>query len=82
MGIASSLAQPGDLVCWVHRVERALFLRVSLAEEILQVFGTALFTDDFELNNKARHASRLSWFRKEETLALQIDPATIYVLLA
>ena len=82
MGIASSLAQPGDLVCWVHGVERALILRVTLEENMLQVFGTALFTDDFGLNDKTRHANRLSWFREVETLALSIDAMTIYVLLA
>ncbi|OBT56260.1 hypothetical protein VE04_05109 [Pseudogymnoascus sp. 24MN13] len=82
MGIASSLAQPGDLVCWVRGVEKALVLRVTLLERTLQVFGTALFTEDFALTNQARHASRLTWFKKNETLGLQVDSATIYVLLA
>jgi hypothetical protein len=31
-GIASGLAHPGDLVCWIHGVERALVLRVTLQE--------------------------------------------------
>lgn len=88
MGIASSLAQPGDLVCWVRGVEKALVLRMTLAEgtfqaeRTLQVFGTALFTEDFASTNQDRHASRLKWFRKDEALALQVDSATIYVLLA
>ena len=40
MGIASSLAQPGDLVCWIYGVERALIVRGTLAERVWQVFGT------------------------------------------
>ncbi|RDW56713.1 hypothetical protein BP6252_14006 [Coleophoma cylindrospora] len=83
MGIASRLAQPGDLVCWVRGVERALILRVTLGEykHNFQVFGTALFTNDIE-NHDPHHATRLSWFREGEKLALQIDSTTIYVLLA
>jgi hypothetical protein len=81
-GIASGLAQPGDLVCWVHGVERALVLRVTLQETILQIFGTAVFTDDFGLHDKAFHTTRLSWFREYEEMSLKMDAATIYVLLA
>jgi hypothetical protein len=44
---------------------------------MLEILGTALFTDDFGLNNKAHYASRLSWFREEETLALKMAVATI-----
>ncbi|KAE9369720.1 hypothetical protein N431DRAFT_414004 [Stipitochalara longipes BDJ] len=84
MGVASSLAKPGDLVCWVHGVNRALILRVNSDEykASLQIFGTALFTDDFSSNSRSSHSSRLSWFRESEGLEIQIDAATIYVLLA
>jgi hypothetical protein len=85
MGIASSLAQPGDLICWVQGLERALILRVNLDHQrviFLQVFGTALFTDDFDLNGSANHVSRLRSFSDSEKLYIQIDAATIYVLLA
>jgi hypothetical protein len=85
MGIASGLAKLGDLVCWIHEIERALILRVTLRENrenILQVFGTAMFTEDFGKSDKARHASRLKWFSCNESLALKIDAGTVYVLLA
>lgn len=82
MGIASGLAQPGDLVCWIPGSERALVLRVSIKEEMLQIFGTALFTEDFGSSDKARHADRLKWFQSGEQLALKMDAGTIYVLLA
>jgi hypothetical protein len=88
MGIASSLAQPGDLICWVPGIERALILRVSFEQEkktrriYLQGFGTALFTDDFDSADKARHAGRLKTFSENEKLDIYIDAATIYVLLA
>jgi hypothetical protein len=59
-GIVSGLAQPGDLVCWVDGVEKTLVLRVTPQESMLQVFGTALFTDDFRIHDKAFHANRLS----------------------
>ncbi|PMD20692.1 hypothetical protein NA56DRAFT_704495 [Hyaloscypha hepaticicola] len=89
MGIASSLAQPGDLICWVPGIQRALILRASFKQlkkihkgTILQGFGTALFTDDFDSTDKARHADRLKTFSDCEKLDIQIDAATIYVLLA
>ena len=85
MGIASSLAQPGDLICWVSGIERAIVLRGSFKESggmYLQGFGTALFTDDFDSTDKARHAARLKEFFDWERLDIQIDAAMIYVLLA
>ncbi|KAN0102034.1 Heterokaryon incompatibility protein (HET) domain containing protein [Hyaloscypha variabilis] len=84
MGVASSLAKPGDLVCWIQGVNRALILRVNMVKEIaiLRVFGTALFTEDFKPNSKSPHSSRLSWFNIGEMLDIQMDAATIYVLLA
>jgi hypothetical protein len=82
MGIASSLAQPGDLVCWIHGVQRALIVRPTFRDATWQIFGTALFTDDFSLNDKASHANRLSWFTGCGNLTLKMDAATIYVLLA
>lgn len=89
MGIASSLAQPGDLVCWVAGVERALILRVSQVKEsygeytqTFQIFGTALFTNDFGSDGKAHHSGQRLQFEKEENLMLQMDAETIYVLLA
>jgi hypothetical protein len=48
----------------------------------LQGFGTALFTDDFDSNGNADHVSRLKSFSLLEKLDVQIDAATIYVLLA
>ncbi|PMD42254.1 hypothetical protein L207DRAFT_553431 [Hyaloscypha variabilis F] len=84
MGVASSLAKPGDLVCWIHGITKALILRANLGERAgtVQVFGTALFTEDFKPNSKSPHSSRLYWFTKDETIDIQIDAATIYVLLA
>ncbi len=90
MGIASSLAQPGDLICWIPEVKRALILRVSFErggrinnnKKFLQVFGTALFTEDFDSTDEARRAKRLKIFSDNEKLDIYIDAATIYVLLA
>jgi hypothetical protein len=86
MGIASSLAQPGDLVCWISGIERAILVRDILPAETWegtwQVFGTALFTRDFHLNDKKRPAPDFSWFKDEERVDIKVDAATIYILLA
>lgn len=86
MGIASSLAEPGDLVCWVDGVKKALILRVINLPlnkpATIQVFGTALFTDDFDSNDNSQPANRLSWFKEGENINIQMDATTIYVLLA
>lgn len=78
MGITSRLSQPGDLICWINGVKRALILRVTFPERVLRVFGTAFFTRDFHKNSQAPDISRLS---SNEILPLKLDAATIYILL-
>ncbi|KAB5549389.1 heterokaryon incompatibility protein-domain-containing protein [Coniochaeta sp. 2T2.1] len=49
MGIASSLIQPGDLVCWIRWSRRALLVRMIDGTSFyakLRAFGTALTADD------------------------------------
>ncbi|KAF5869646.1 putative het domain protein [Botrytis fragariae] len=84
MGIATSLARPGDLVCWISGVSRALLLRQigkSGNAKVWQVLGTALFTRHLDLNDKTRHVTDLTSF-DEETMELEMDASTIYVLLS
>ena len=86
MGIASSLAQLGDLICWVPGFQRALILRVNFVHKekkvLLQGFGTAVLTHDFDPTEKTRHTELLKTFSDNEKLDIYIDAATIYVLLA
>jgi hypothetical protein len=42
--------------------ELLYYEQLYLPEKIGQVFGTALFTRDFPFNDKASHATNLSWF--------------------
>jgi hypothetical protein len=85
-GIASSLAQLGDLICWVPGFQRALILRVNFVHKekkmLLQGFGTAVLTHDFDPTEKTRHTEILKTFSDNEKLDIYIDAATIYVLLA
>ncbi|KAF7939705.1 hypothetical protein BELL_1014g00040 [Botrytis elliptica] len=84
MGIATSQARPGDLVCWISGVSRALLLRKigsSGNAKVWQVFGTALFTQHLDLDDKTRYAADLTSFDKE-TMDLEVDAATVYVLLS
>jgi hypothetical protein len=84
MGVASSLAKAGDLVCGISGVSRALVLRVDLPEfsaPTFQIFGTALFTEDFGFHGNYT-PGRLSEFSDGERLDIKMDAATLYVLLA
>lgn len=87
MGIASGLAEPGDLVCSIPGVGRALIVRVSsgsewIQENCMQVFGTALFTGEFSRLNESQYDTNLSWHRNDERLYVNIDATTIFLLLA
>ncbi|KAK8048164.1 hypothetical protein PG994_009894 [Apiospora phragmitis] len=85
MGIASSQAEQGDLVVWVSGIRHAIVVRRSgnskLGHAHLQVYGSAWITEDvarFENN----HDERLRSFGPEDSLSLQMDAATIFVLVA
>ncbi|TEY35952.1 hypothetical protein BOTCAL_0571g00010 [Botryotinia calthae] len=84
--IATSLARPGDLVCWIGGVSRVLLLRgikfINHGEyKVWQELGTALFTRDFDLNDRTHHAADLALSDKEK-MELKMDAATIYLLLS
>ncbi|TGO27999.1 hypothetical protein BPAE_0034g00200 [Botrytis paeoniae] len=84
IGIATSLVRPGDLVCWISGISRALLLRQigkSGNAKVWQVLGTTLFTRHLDFNDKTRHATDLTSF-DEETMELEMDAATVYVLLS
>ncbi|KFY70380.1 hypothetical protein V499_09216 [Pseudogymnoascus sp. VKM F-103] len=81
-GIASSQAEPGDLVCWIPGVKQAVLVRVSFGsgdEVHLQVCGTARITCDFEkeaaLEDKKRACELLE-------LDILVDAHTLFVILA
>jgi hypothetical protein len=81
-GIASSQAEPGDLVCWIPGVKQAVLVRVGFgsSDEVhLQVCGTARITCDFEkeaaLEDKKRACKLLE-------LDILVDAHTLFVILA
>ncbi|KAF6828235.1 HET domain-containing protein [Colletotrichum plurivorum] len=85
LGIASSQALPGDLVCWVQGVRRAVVVRMYKpqdrhADSMLQVFGTALVTDDV-VGTQEDTVERCRLGGYEETM-LKLDPRTIFTLLS
>ena len=47
---------------------------------MLQIFGTALATDDLALT-EVDHMTRLGWFNKEEITKLRMDAATVFIAL-
>ncbi|KAF6824037.1 HET domain-containing protein [Colletotrichum musicola] len=85
MGIASGQALPGDLVCWVQGVKRAVVVRMYKgqdrpADNMLQVFGTALVTDDVAgTQEDTVERCRLGGY---EQTTLKLDPRTIFTLLS
>jgi hypothetical protein len=81
-GIASSQAEPGDLVCWIPCVKQAVLVRVGFGsgdEVHFQVCGTARITCDFDseaaLEDK-RQACKLP------ELNILVDAHTLFVILA
>lgn len=84
MGITSTQAQPGDLICWVMGTNKAFVVRLRLEDNdyytTLQIFGTALATDDLALS-ESDHKARLGWFNEGGTTELRMDAASIFVIL-
>lgn len=85
MGILSSQAQAGDLVCWIRGTKKALVVRTSPGglggqQEVLQIHGTALATEDIA-SEKADHDQRLGRFEIQDVLTLCMDAKMVYVLL-
>ncbi|KAK4096214.1 hypothetical protein N658DRAFT_531419 [Parathielavia hyrcaniae] len=89
MGVASGLADIGDVVCWVFSSRRALLVRDStvrgkgLGEEKVRVFGTALATKDMRgpVPSEQFYITRWKSLEKETRLMVQVDASTIFVLL-
>lgn len=81
-GIASSQAEPGDLVCWIPGVKQAVLVRVGFdsSDKVhLQVCGTARITCDFDseaaLEDKRRGCEL-------PQLDILVDAHTLFVILA
>jgi hypothetical protein len=81
LGVVSSQARPGDLICWTDGTKRAIVVRLSKGQKF-QVIGTALITEDIISKDNSHHSDRLCRLRKERALTIKIDASTIYVLLA
>ncbi|KFY13146.1 hypothetical protein V491_06501 [Pseudogymnoascus sp. VKM F-3775] len=78
-GIASSQAEPGDLVCWIPGVRQAVLVRVGFDtgnKVHLQVCGTARITCDFESEAALEDKRRLL------PLDILVDAHTLFVILA
>ncbi|KFY84879.1 hypothetical protein V498_07780 [Pseudogymnoascus sp. VKM F-4517 (FW-2822)] len=81
-GIASSQAEPGDLVCWIPGVKQAVLVRVGFdsGDEVrLQVCGTARITCDFDSEaafEDKKHGCKLP------PLDILVDAHTLFVILA
>ncbi|KAH8806045.1 heterokaryon incompatibility protein-domain-containing protein [Xylogone sp. PMI_703] len=85
MGIASSLAQPGDLVYRIPGVERALIIRAKIKHNMLlgvQAIGTAILADNIDVDNKTHFTSNRSTFQDNSArLNVRMDALTVYALL-
>jgi hypothetical protein len=83
MGITSTQAQRGDLICWVMGTNKAFVVRLGIEGNGYyksQIFGTALATDDLALSEDD-HITRLEGFSKELTTKLRMDAATVFIAL-
>ena len=82
MGITSSQAQPGDIICWVMGTNKAFVVRlgVDLGYLTSQIFGTALATDDLVISEDDRR-TRLGWFNSEGTTRLRMDATAVFTAL-
>jgi hypothetical protein len=83
MGITSTQAQRGDLICWVMGTNKAFVVRLGVEDNgyyMSQIFGTALATDDLALS-EVDHMTRLERFKKEGTTKLRMDAATVFIAL-
>ncbi|OBT75095.1 hypothetical protein VF21_06487 [Pseudogymnoascus sp. 05NY08] len=81
-GIASSQAEPGDLVCWIPGVKQAVLVRVGFAsgdKVHLQVCGTARITCDFD--SDATSEDKRQGCKLLE-LDILVDAHTLFVILA
>lgn len=82
-GIASSQAEPGDLVCWIPGVKQAVLVRVafdSSGDKVhLQVCGTARITYDFDSEAASEDKKRGC---KLLELDILVDAHTLFVILA
>ncbi|KEZ45311.1 hypothetical protein SAPIO_CDS2114 [Scedosporium apiospermum] len=86
MGVASGLAQRGDLVCWVRSSRRALLVRVvELSHQYcpkMRVFGTAMATEDIcSRTPDCDYAQRWQSLGRHWRLEVQVDAGTIFTLL-
>lgn len=87
LGIASRQAEEGDLVVWLPETSHAVVVRVHHdvpghhGRRLLQVFGTAWLTDDVA-RVPVDHQSRLALFNPADRLAVHVNAATLFVLLA
>jgi hypothetical protein len=83
MGNAPSQVRPGDLVCWIKWIRKAIIVRVHEVDSwrmTLQIFSTALVAEDLT-GSRSDHKKRLD-FKVEEAILIIIDVRTIFVLLA
>jgi hypothetical protein len=83
MGITSTQAQQGDLVCWVMGTKKALVVRIGVEYNgylPVQIIGTALVTDDLTLS-EVDHIPRLAWFNDGGIMRLRMDAATVFIAL-
>lgn len=81
-GIASTQAEPGDLVCWIPGVKQAVLVRMSFDSDNkihLQLCGTARITCDVDSDAASEHGRR-DWGLQE--LDLLVDAHTLFVILA
>lgn len=79
LGLASSQARPGDLICWTEGTKKAIVVRGE--ETKLQVIGTALVTEDVTSPDLYDFSQRSRWL-KDDMLTIKMDASAIYVLLA
>jgi hypothetical protein len=81
-GIASTQAEPGDLVCWIPGVKQAVLVRMSFDsgnKTHLQVCGTARITCDIDSDAASEHGRRDCGLPE---LDLLVDAHTLFVILA
>ncbi|KAM5356930.1 hypothetical protein ACJ41O_003576 [Fusarium nematophilum] len=87
MGIASSDARLGDLICWLQWPRRAVVVRPQNQGDYrphvwkMQVVGTAVITDDLRASCLGR-SEHPDWSNNRLKLEVYLDAKAIFILLA
>jgi hypothetical protein len=86
MGIASYQAEEGDLIVWLHDRRRAMVIRCCWDQNnpgwvYSKIVGTAWVTADLSPEPE-EHSNRVNCFSEWDTMPIQMDADTMFVMLS